>query len=277
MALKRYKPVTNGLRHRVSVDVKDLSNAEPEKSLIKGTKKGKGNGRNNQGVITVRHRGGGHKKLYREIDFKRSVRGVKGKVVSIEYDPYRTARIALIHYTNGEKRYILAPVGLKVGSFIEAGEKAEIEIGNAMPLSSVPVGTVIHNIELKPGAGGQLVRSAGNYAKLEGKENKYAMIRLPSGEIRMVLQRCWATIGEVGNMDHLNISLGKAGNARHLGDRPHVRGVAMNKHDHPHGGGRGKQKGYKTPTSPTGVPAKGYKTRKANKYSDRMIIAKRKK
>lgn len=276
MALKRYKPITPGLRHKVSFNYSELSKVEPEKSLIGGIKRGKGNGRNNQGCITVRHRGGGSKKFYRIIDFKRGKVGVAAKVISIEYDPNRTARIALLHYIDGEKRYILAPNGLKVGDLVETGEKVEIRVGNSLPLRNIPVGTLLHNIEIKPGKGGQIARSAGTYAKLDGKEGKYAILRMPSNEIRMILLDCYATVGEVGNADSSNVFLGKAGSSRHMGVRPYVRGVAMNKVDHPHGGGRGKQKGYKTPVSPTGIPAKGYKTRKKTKNSSRYILSKRK-
>jgi large subunit ribosomal protein L2 len=276
MGLKRFKPVTAGLRHKVSLDYKEITAVEPEKSLIGGTKRGRGNGRNSNGRITVRHRGGGNKRFYRILDFKRDKLEVTAKVISIEYDPNRTARIALLHYLDGEKRYILAPNGLKVGDLIEAGSKAEIKPGNTLPLKNMPVGTVVHNIEIKPGKGGQIARSAGTHAKLDGKEGKYAILRMPSGEIRMILLECTATVGEVGNADWGNVFLGKAGKSRHLGIRPFVRGVAMNKVDHPHGGGRGKQKGYKTPVSPTGVPAKGYKTRKRDKFSNQYILSKRK-
>ncbi len=275
MGLKRFKPVTPGLRHKVGYDYEEITTDAPEKSLISGIKRGRGNGRNHHGVITVRHRGGGNKRFYRVIDFKRDKHDIKAKVVSIEYDPNRSARIALLHYVDGEKRYILAPIGLKVGNVVESGEKVEINIGNAMPLRNIPVGTVVHNVELKPGKGGQLARAAGTSAKLDGKEGKYAILRLPSNEIRMVLIDCYATIGEVGNPDNTNIFYGKAGHSRHLGIRPFVRGVAMNKVDHPHGGGRGKQKGYKTPVSPTGVPAKGYMTRK-NELTDKYILSRRK-
>jgi large subunit ribosomal protein L2 len=276
MGLKRYKPITAGLRHKVSSDFSEITSTEPFKNLIGGTKRGRGNGRNSGGRITVRHRGGGSKKFYRVIDYKRDKTGIPAKVVSIEYDPNRSARIALIQYHDGIKRYILAPNGLKVGDTVEAGDKIEIKIGNSLPLRVIPVGTIIHNVELKPGKGGQLARSAGTFAKLDGKEGKYAILRMPSGEIRMILLACRATVGEVGNADNSNLFYGKAGVSRHLGIRPYVRGVAMNKVDHPHGGGRGKQKGYKTPVSPTGVPAKGYKTRKKNKTTGRYILSKRK-
>ncbi|MFN4217177.1 MAG: 50S ribosomal protein L2 [Brevinematales bacterium] len=276
MGLKRFKPVTPGLRHRVSYDYSEITKSEPEKTLIGGTKRGRGDGRNSQGRITVDHRGGGNKRFYRIIDFKRDKWNIPAKVVAIEYDPNRTARIALLHYVDGEKRYILAPKELKVGDFVESGENVEIKPGNALPLKNIPVGTLVHNVELKPGKGGQLARSGGAYAKLDGREGKYAILRLPSGEIRMVLQVCMATVGEVSNSDRINIVLGKAGHARHLGIRPTVRGVAMNAVDHPHGGGRGKQKGYPTPVSRTNVPAKGYKTRKKNKYTDQYILSRKK-
>ncbi len=277
MGIKRYKPITAGMRHRVSLDYSEVTTLYPEKTLIGGVKRGRGNGRNAQGVITCRHRGGGNKKFYRIVDFRRDKRDIDAKVMSVEYDPYRTARIALLHYTDGEKRYIIAPNGLKVGDTVMAGERVEIKAGNAMPLRNIPVGTVIHNVEVKPGKGGQLARSAGAYAKLDGKEGRYAFLRMPSTEIRTILLDCYATIGEVSNSDSMNVFIGKAGHSRHRGIRPYVRGVAMNKVDHPHGGGRGKQKGYKTPVSPTGVPAKGYKTRKKNKVTNRYIVAVRKK
>lgn len=277
MGLKRFKPITAALRHRVGFDYSDVTTIEPEKSLITGIKRGRGNGRNSQGKITMRHRGGGSKRFYREIDFKRSIRGVEAKVVTIEYDPNRNARIALLHYTDGQKAYIIAPEGLKVGDRIIAGEKVEIKVGNSMPLKDVPVGSVVHNIELKPGKGGQIARSAGSGAKLDGKEGKYAIMRMPSGEIRMVLLECYATIGQVGNAEYSNKVIGCAGKARHMGVRPKVRGVAMNTHDHPHGGGRGRQKGYKTPTSPWGTPAKGYRTRSKKNPTSRLIISRRKK
>lgn len=277
MGLRRYKPNTPGLRHKVTSDFSEITKTEPEKSLIKGIKRGRGNGRNAQGRITVRHRGGGTKRFYRVIDFKRTKRDVEAKIVAIEYDPNRNARIALLHYVDGIKAYILAPSGLKVGDRIIAGEGADYKVGNALPIKAIPIGTIIHNIELKPGKGGQMARSAGAFAKLDGKEGKYAILRLPSGETRMVLQECYATIGMVGNAQHSNLVFGKAGRKRHIGVRPRVRGVAMNVHDHPHGGGRGKQKGYKTPVSPTGVPAKGYKTRKKNKITNRYIISRKKK
>lgn len=276
MGIKRFKPITPGLRHKVSFDYSEITKVEPEKTLIGGVKRGRGSGRNSSGKLTCRHRGGGNKKFYRIIDFRREKHGVPAKVVSIEYDPNRSARIALLNYQDGEKRYILAPNGLKVGETIEAGDKVEIKAGNNLLLKNIPVGTIIHNIEMKPGKGGQVARSAGTYAKLDGKEGKFAILRMPSNEIRMILLTCYATVGEVGNADASNVFYGKAGKSRHLGIRPYVRGVAMNAVDHPHGGGRGKQKGYKMPTSPTGVPSKGYKTRKKDKASSRYILSKRK-
>jgi len=254
----------------------EITKKEPEKSLVVTLKKS--GGRNSQGRITVRFRGGGAKRKYRIIDFKRDKDGIPGKVAAIEYDPNRTANIALIHYVDGEKRYILAPNGLKVGDVIESGENVDIKVGNALPLRNIPVGTTVHNIELVPGKGGQLARSAGAEAQLMGKEGKYATLRLPSGEFRMVLLDCRATIGQVGNLDHENVTLGKAGRSRHLGRRPSVRGSAMNPVDHPHGGGEGKAPiGRPTPVTPWGKPTLGYKTRKKNKKSDKYIIRRRKK
>ena len=253
----------------------EITTDKPEKSLLEPLRKRAG--RNNQGRMTVRHRGGGHKRRYRIIDFKRDKDGVPGRVASIEYDPNRTSRIALIHYRDGEKRYILAPRGLKVGDEIMSGPDADIKVGNALPLENIPVGTVIHNIELKPGKGGQLVRAAGTQAQLLGKEDKYAIIRLASGEIRRVLKQCRATVGAVGNEDHELINLGKAGRARWLGRRPTVRGSVMNPVDHPHGGGEGKAPiGRPSPVTPWGKPTLGYKTRKKNHPSDKYIIHRRK-
>jgi len=253
----------------------EITTDKPEKSLLEPLRKRAG--RNNQGRMTVRHRGGGHKRRYRIIDFKRDKDGVPGRVASIEYDPNRTSRIALIHYRDGEKRYILAPRGLKVGDEIMSGPDADIKVGNALPLENIPVGTVIHNIELKPGKGGQLVRAAGTQAQLLGKEDKYAIIRLASGEIRRVLKQCRATVGAVGNEDHELINLGKAGRARWLGRRPTVRGSVMNPVDHPHGGGEGKAPiGRPSPVTPWGKPTLGYKTRKKNNPSDKYIIKRRK-
>jgi large subunit ribosomal protein L2 len=253
----------------------EITTDKPEKSLLEPLRKRAG--RNNQGRMTVRHRGGGHKRRYRIIDFKRDKDGVPGRVASIEYDPNRTSRIALIHYRDGEKRYILAPRGLKVGDEIMSGPNADIKVGNALPLENIPVGTVIHNIELKPGKGGQLVRAAGTQAQLLGKEDKYAIIRLASGEIRRVLKQCRATVGAVGNEDHELVNLGKAGRSRWLGRRPTVRGSVMNPVDHPHGGGEGKAPiGRPSPVTPWGKPTLGYKTRKKNNPSDKYIIHRRK-
>ncbi|MCC6442395.1 MAG: 50S ribosomal protein L2 [Armatimonadetes bacterium] len=274
MPIKQYKPTTPGRRFGSVSTFEEITKTEPEKSLLEPLKKRAG--RNNQGKITTRHQGGGEKRMYRIIDFKRNKDGVPAKVASIEYDPNRSARIALLHYRDGEKRYILAPLGLKVGQTVVSGETADIVTGNSLPLKSIPLGTVIHNVELKPGRGAQMVRSAGVGAQLMAKEGKYALLRLPSGEQRMVLAECRATIGQVGNLDHGNISLGKAGRARHMGIRPTVRGVAMNPRDHPHGGGEGKAPvGRKTPMSPWGKPTLGFKTRK-RKYSDKYIVKKRK-
>jgi len=253
-----------------------LSSERPEKSLTK--KKAQTGGRNNQGRITVRFRGGGHKRLYRQIDFKRNKLNVPAKVARIEYDPNRSARIALLHYVDGEKRYILSPVGLEVGAMVQAGIGADIQPGNALPLSAMPLGTTIHNIELKPGKGGQLVRSAGASAQVMGREGHYIQVRLTSGEMRRILGTCMATIGQVGNLDHGNVNIGKAGRSRWLGKMPHVRGVVMNPVDHPHGGGEGKSgQGNPHPVSPWGLPTKGFKTRKKKKASSRFIISRRKK
>ncbi len=272
MGVKQYKPTSPGRRFQSVSTFEEITKREPERSLLKPLKKS--GGRNATGRITVRHRGGGAKRRYRMIDFKRDKHGVPAKVASIEYDPNRSARIALLHYMDGEKRYILAPLGLKVGDQVVAGEEVDIRPGNALPLGKIPLGTLIHNIELKIGKGGQLVRSAGGYAQLMAKEGDYAQIRLPSGEVRMVHLRCYATIGQIGNLDHENVSLGKAGRKRYLGRRPHVRGVAMNPVDHPLGGGEGKSSGGRHPVTPWGVPTKGYRTRK-NKATDKYIIRRR--
>ena len=274
MGVKRYKPYTPSRREMTSPDFVEITKSKPEKSLVVHLKSHAG--RNNQGKITVRHNGGGAKKKYRIIDFKRNKDGIVGKVAAIEYDPNRTAYIALIHYIDGEKRYILAPKNLKVGDKIMNGPEAEIRVGNALPLINMPVGTQIHNIEMKPGAGGQLVRSAGLSAQLMAKEGKYATIRLASGEMRLVSVNCRATIGEVGNADHELINIGKAGNNRHRGKRPTVRGSVMNPNDHPHGGGEGRTGiGRPAPCTPWGKPALGYKTRKKNKASNKYIVRKR--
>ncbi|WP_028949707.1 50S ribosomal protein L2 [Sulfurihydrogenibium subterraneum] len=272
MGVRKLKPVTNGTRHAVLYDFAEITKSEPEKSLVEPLKKHAG--RNNQGRITVRHRGGGHKRLYRIIDFKRDKWGVPAKVAAIEYDPNRSARIALLHYFDGEKRYIIWPEGLKVGDIVKSGPDAEIKVGNALPLENIPVGTLVHNIELTPGKGGQLVRSAGMSAQILGREGDYIQVRLPSGEIRLIYKKCMATIGAVGLAEHELIELGKAGRSRWLGIRPTVRGTAMNPVDHPHGGGEGKTFG-KHPVSPWGLPTKGYKTRRGSKYSDKFIIKRR--
>jgi large subunit ribosomal protein L2 len=275
MALKVYKPTSPGRRGMTAIQGEQLTKKKPEKALT-GFHLRTG-GRNNDGRQTIRFRGGGHKRLYRQIDFRRDKVGVPAKVAAIEYDPNRSARIALLHYADGEKRYILAPVGLTVGDSVEAGAGAEVRSGNSLPLLNIPLGTTIHNIELKPGKGGQLVRSAGGSAQVMGRDGVYVQIRLKSGEMRKVLSTCVATVGQVGNVDHENVVVGKAGRARWKGRRPHVRGVVMNPVDHPHGGGEGKSgQGNPHPVSPWGTPAKGYKTRK-NKATDKFIISRRKK
>ncbi|EFI33010.1 ribosomal protein L2 [Desulfonatronospira thiodismutans ASO3-1] len=275
MAIKKLKPTSPGRRFQTVSSFEGINRVEPEKSLLEGlTKK---SGRNNYGRITSRRRGGGTKRKYRIIDFKRNKFNVPARVVSIEYDPNRSARIALLSYRDGEKRYILAPAGLKTGAWVQAGEGVDIQPGNAMPMSQIPVGTIIHNIELTPGRGGQMARSAGTYAQLVAKEHKYALIKLPSGEVRKVLAANTASIGQVGNVEHENISIGKAGRNRWRGKRPSVRGVAMNPVDHPLGGGEGRSSGGRHPVSPWGWPTKGYKTRRKNKPSDKLIVNKRKK
>ena len=276
MAIKKFKPTSNGRRNMSVLDFAEITTDTPEKSLLSPLHKR--GGRNNQGRLTVRHQGGGHKRQYRIIDFKREKDGIPGRVATIEYDPNRTANIALIHYADGEKRYILAPKGLKVGQVIESGENADIKTGNALPLGSIPVGTVIHNVELKPGRGGQLARSAGAEAQILGRDDKYTLVRLSSGEVRLILTTCRATIGQVGNIEHELIRVGKAGRSRWLGKRPTVRGSVMNPNDHPHGGGEGRAPiGRKSPMSPWGKPTLGYKTRTRNKPSDKYIVRKRKK
>jgi len=272
MAIKKFKPTTPTLRYRTVSDFSDLTKKKPEKSLLEPLKKR--GGRNNKGRITMRHQGGGHKRAYRRIDFKRDKLNIPAKVAAIEYDPNRSARIALLHYVDGEKRYILAPEGVKVGDRIEAGEGADIKNGNALPLEKIPLGSMVHNIELTIGRGGQIVRSAGSYAQIMAKEGNYVTLKLPSGEMRMVRKECTATVGQVGNLDHENIVVGKAGKSRWLGVRPSVRGVAMNPIDHPHGGGEGKSSGGRHPVTPWGVPTKGYKTRK-KKPSDKWIVRRR--
>jgi len=273
MAVKIYKPVTPGLRGMTGYTFEEITKSKPERSLIEIRKKFAG--RNNTGRITVRHQGGGHRQYIRLVDYKRAKRNIPAKVSAIEYDPNRTARLALVVYADGEKTYIVAPLGLKVGDAIMAGPSAEIRPGNSLPISNIPVGTMIHNLELKEGKGGQLVRSAGTAAQLLAKEGEYAQIRLPSGEVRLIRQVCYATIGQVGNLDHSNIKLGKAGRKRHMGVRPTVRGTAMSPRDHPHGGGEGRQPtGMPGPKSPWGRPTRGYKTRR-NKKSDQYIVRRR--
>lgn len=274
MAIKKYRPVTSSRRFFTVVSTADITADTPHKPLTEGKKRI--SGRNNAGRITVRRRGSGAKRLYRKIDFKRDKRGIEARVASIEYDPNRSARIALLNYLDGEKRYILAPDGLKSGDTVVSGENVKISPGNAMPIGSMPLGTVVHNIELCPGKGGQLARSAGTMVQLVGKEGNKGIVKLPSGEMRVINVRCYATVGQVGNQDHFNISLGKAGRSRWLGRRPKVRGVAMNPVDHPHGGGEGKTSGGRHPVTPWGVPTKGFKTRKRNKSSDKNIIKRRK-
>ena len=275
MGIRKYKPTTNGRRNMTTSDFAEITTNKPEKSLLQPTKR-KG-GRNNQGKITVRHHGGGHKRQYRVIDFKRNKDGIPGRVATIEYDPNRSANIALIHYADGEKRYILAPKGIEVGTQIMSGVEADIKAGNALPLSNIPMGSTIHNIELKPGGGGQLVRSAGTSAQVLGKEGKYVTVRLQSGEVRMILATCRATIGAVGNEQHELINIGKAGRNRWKGNRPTVRGSVMNPNDHPHGGGEGKAPiGRPSPMSPWGKPTLGKKTRKGHNRSDKLIVRRRK-
>ncbi len=276
MPIKTYKPTSPGRRSQSVLSFAEVTTSTPEKSLLAPLPKKAG--RNNQGKITVRHHGGGHKRKYRIIDFKRNKDGIPGKVATIEYDPNRSANIALINYVDGEKRYIIAPKGLKVGDQVVSGPESDIKIGNALPLENIPVGTVIHNIELKPGKGAQLVRAAGTQAQLLGKEQEYVIIRLNSGEVRKVLKVCRATIGSVGNEDHELVSIGKAGRNRWLGKRPVVRGVVMNPVDHPHGGGEGRAPiGRKSPLSPWGKPTLGYKTRKKKKASSQFIVRPRSK
>ena len=276
MPIKDFNPTSPGRRGMSATTKEGLSRNNPEKSLV--TSFQQSGGRNNNGRITVRYRGGGHKKLYRVIDFKRNKVGIPAKVASLEYDPNRTARIALLNYADGEKRYILAPHGLSVGDTVQSGSQVDIRIGNALPLMEMPLGVVIHNIEMRPGKGAQLARSAGASAQVMGREGDYVQIRLSSGEMRKILGACMATVGQVGNLDHNNISIGKAGRSRWMGRRPHVRGVVMNPVDHPHGGGEGKSgQGNPHPVSPWGQPTKGYKTRKKKNPTSKMIIARRKK
>ncbi|MEJ2720462.1 MAG: 50S ribosomal protein L2 [bacterium] len=273
MAIKKFKPVTPTLRYRTVSDFSQLTKKEPEKSLLEPLKKT--GGRNSDGRITTRHRGGGHKRRYRKIDFKRDKLNIPSKVAAIEYDPNRSARIALLHYADGEKRYILSPLGLNVGDEVVAGETADIKPGNSLPLTKIPLGTSVHNIELIHGKGGQIVRSAGTYAQIMAKEGDYVHLRLPSGEVRIVRKECHATVGQVGNLDHENVVWGKAGRSRWLGFRPKVRGVAMNPIDHPLGGGEGKSSGGRHPVTPWGKPTKGYKTRRKSKPSNKFIVRRR--
>jgi large subunit ribosomal protein L2 len=273
MGIKTFRPTTPSLRFTSSPTFEEITKTTPERALLEPLSKS--GGRNNHGRTTLRFRGGGHKRMYRRIDFKRDKHDVPAKVAAIEYDPNRTARIALLHYADGEKRYILAPDGLKVGDTLMAGENADFRVGNALPLKNLPIGSTIHNVELRLGRGGQIGRSAGVVIQLMGREGDYAQLRLPSGEMRRVRAECYATLGQVGNIDHENVSLGKAGRTRWMGFRPHVRGVAMNPVDHPMGGGEGKSSGGRHPTSPWGQKAKGLKTRKKRKPSSKYIVSKR--
>ena len=275
MGIRKFKPTSPGIRFMMVSDFEEITKTGPEKTLCRPLPNR--SGRNNQGRITAFHRGGRHKRLYRVIDFKREKLGVPARVAAIEYDPNRSARIALLHYADGEKRYILAPVGLNVNDSIVSSMKADIRPGNTMPMKYMPQGTVVHNVELKPGHGGQMVRSAGASAQLMAKEGKYVLLRLPSGELRRVLSTCKATVGQVSNVEHSGISIGKAGRSRWLGRRPHTRGVAMNPVDHPMGGGEGKSSGGRHPCTPWGVPTKGKKTRKKKKPSTKFIVARRNK
>ncbi|MFC1736518.1 50S ribosomal protein L2 [Candidatus Hydrogenedentota bacterium] len=273
MAIRKYKPTTPGRRNMSVSDYEDITTAAPEKSLLAPLPKKAG--RNNHGRITVRRRGGGHKRKYRIIDFKRDKYGVPGKVTSIEYDPNRSARIALVVYSDGDKRYMICPDGLETGRTVMSGPEAEIEVGNAIPLKRLPLGTDVHNIEMIPGHGAKMVRTAGGRAQLKAKDGKYAFVELPSGEVRLVNIECYATVGVVGNSEHGNVVIGKAGRARWMGKRPKVRGVAMNPIDHPMGGGEGKSSGGRHPCTPWGVPTKGYKTRKKNKASNKFVVRSR--
>jgi large subunit ribosomal protein L2 len=272
MGIKKLTPTSPARRYQTYLTNDELTTSKPHKSLLET--KQRTNGRNNLGRITVRHRGGGHKRHYRVIDFKRDKTGIPGRVATIEYDPKGSARIALVNYADGEKRYILAPAGIKIGQAIVAGPEADILTGNALPIKNIPLGTQLHNIELKPGKGGQMARSAGSFAQLVAKEGETAQLRLPSGEIRLVSTACMATIGQVGNAEHENVSIGKAGRSRWMGKRPTVRGVAMNPVDHPHGGGEGKTSGGRNPVTPWGKPTRGYKTRN-NKRTDKFIVKRR--
>lgn len=275
MGIKNFRPTSPGRRQMTVLTNENLSAGKPEKALLEFIKSS--GGRNSQGRISVRFRGGGHKRLYRRVDFKRDKPGIPARVRSLEYDPYRSARIALLHYADGEKRYILAPDGLKVGDVLQSGAEAEVQVGNALPLLNMPTGTIVHNIELKPGRGGQLIRGAGASAQVMGRDGLYVQVRLKSGEMRKILATCQATVGQVGNADHENVTIGKAGRQRWKGRRPHVRGVVMNPVDHPHGGGEGKSgAGNPHPVSPWGQKAKGYKTRRT-KRTGKFIISRRKK
>jgi large subunit ribosomal protein L2 len=273
MGIKRYKPTSPARRYMATSTFEEITTGEPERSLVEPLKKS--GGRNNHGHITMRFRGGGHKRLYRKIDWKRDKREIAGKVVTVEYDPNRSANICLLQYKDGEKRYILHPHGLKVGDVVIASENADIKPGNALPLKNVPDGSWVHNVEMKIGKGGQLVRSAGSYAQVLSKEGQYVLLKMPSGEMRRIHENCYATIGQLGNIDHSNLTTGKAGRQRWIGRRPHVRGVAMNPVDHPHGGGEGRGKGNH-PVTPWGVPTKGYKTR-TNKTTNKYIVKRRSK
>jgi len=275
MAIKKYKPTTPTLRYRTTSTFEEVTKTTPEKSLLAPLRKT--GGRNNQGRITMRHRGGGHKRSYRIIDFRRNKHGIPAKVAAIEYDPNRSARIALLFYADGEKRYVLCPVGLSVGDSIVSGPGSDIRVGNALPLKEVPLGTDIHNVEMVPGKGGQIARGAGTLVQLVAKEGKYAHLKMPSGEVRLARLECLATIGQVGNVSHESLTGGKAGKTRWLGRRPKVRGVVMNPIDHPMGGGEGKSSGGRHPCSPWGQPSKGYKTRKKKNNSDKMIVRRKKK
>ena len=274
MGLKKFRPTTPGQRYKTVSDFAEITTDKPEKSLLRPIKKS--GGRDNQGHVSSRHRGGGHKRKYRVIDFRRNKRGIPAKVATIEYDPNRSARIALLAYADGEKRYILAPNGLEVGTQLLSGPDCDIQVGNALPLKSIPLGTVVHNLELTPGKGGQVARGAGTAATLVAKEGVHAQIKMPSGEVRIFHADCYCTIGQVGNLDHENIVIGKAGRSRWLGRRGRVRGVAMNPVDHPHGGGEGRTSGGRNPVTPWGKPTKGYKTR-SKKQSDKLIVRRRNK
>ncbi len=274
MPVRKLNPTSPGVRFKTISDFQEVTKSTPEKSLLVALSKN--GGRNNTGRITLRRRGGGHRKLYRKIDFKRSKDGVRGSVLGIEYDPNRSANIALIQYQDGEKRYIIAPQGLTDGGEVRSGKNAEVRVGNSLELNDIPLGSLVHNIEMRPGKGAQMVRSAGAYAQLMAKEGRYATLKLPSGETRLFLLKCRATVGTVGNAEHENLSIGKAGRVRWMGRRPRVRAVAMNPVDHPMGGGEGRSSGGRHPCSPWGKPAKGYKTRKVKKTSDKFIVSRRK-